>query len=1400
MNGHFGIIQLCGVVALALLTQAPIFSQITVDKFMGVNTRGQDPIDRMKAVGIVREYHNWVFNTGFPFEGGSAAYPNNQNRWNPQYFGITKYDDFYQKIASDNLLISPSTLGSIPQVVSPFLNSADPTADEILEQMPIEAGADSLNPASYIAHADYLYQYAARYGKTVFSTNRLNTLIAPKLHPNDPVVTGLGYIDFLEDWNEQDKRYLLPVWPKTFFEPEAYAAMLSADYDGHEQTLGLVPDPDNNSQLISTVGIKNADPTMKSVMGGLATADLDYIRRMVAWFKANRSPTASFGQIPLDVINIHYYIGNNPDFTLSTQGVSPEEGGLRALLETFTAYRDSLMPNTELWLSEFGYDTNNNSAISAPTTGNNSQYEVQAQWIIRSYLEILAAGFDRAMIFDLRDDCTDPSCTTFASSGILENLINNFKPKNAWYYVYTMKNVLTGMIYEEDLSTCQDLTCPRVYRFIDPQNANKRIYVVWSPTSTDTTYNYSLSLEGANTATLVKMGVPSIYGTSTALSGSNPTIEVTERPVFIIVGDNTYTAGIPCTSNLSVDQQTCSTLKINWDAPNGVSKFQLWYREGNHTINDFSLATATLVDDEIDANLLEYTVADLPVSANLTFFLIPEGIVVDTSGGSVPDICSIQTATLSTTCKIPLDTSWIFDPFLNLENAKKLIDEQTNLDPICDNSMNPSTFWGFDFTPGQMTMERLGLDLQNYYFIDAISLYDGGGVGELLIQTAESPNGPWTTILDYLTISTNDWRTFTNLTPSNQPIRYLRLIASDDDEVQIGELFLCGRLSNFNADIPPGKVNDLTKLDSSCNTISLQWTAPFDNDLAFYKIIIGNTFQTAPVTGLTETFMLENLSPGLNTDIAILTVDAIGQESDTVKILAHTLPLIDCETNCNPSCPTQLCLKPSWIKDLSNDNDYFPTRLVDEQATAPICGSGGMPTTEWGFEFDPFDGVPPVQARLDLQDDYHLDSIFLYDGNSAGTFIIEYLDENGAWQPLINYFSLDFNLWILFDTLNVHTRYLRLTKNSLEANINEIVIHGRPFEPGSSEITDFIAPIINCTDAGLSWTLPSNSTINQIKLVLATTHSLEEFNLTGTATSFTINDLAPQTVYDFFLFAEDGTNQLSPPLELTIQTPAVASCNPNGPPSPVSNLQIINASCDELRVGWQPPADNDLSCYEMTVQPGNLTFTYPLLHQPIEVVIPNLTPNTTYQIEVKAMDKTGNLSTSTNISGTTLIPPNCGGNTGNANCKSNCPTFICVEDSWVTDETPADNINPLNLFDEPEKNNPLCGGSGNPSTKWGENYDPAAGLPPIIATVNLQQNYILDAIYLFDIESDGVFKIEYQNNAGSWIEIGTYFTAAYNQWHAFDNLSITTQYLRFTKLENSAKVGEVVISGVPAVN
>jgi len=303
---------------------------------------------------------------------------------------------------------------------------------------------------------------------------------------------------------------------------------LSMDYDGHERIVG------------NTIGVKNADPTMKVVMGGLAGLDstpFDYIQAMVLWAQYHRKDQ----RFPADVINLHHYSNNAPASGGNpTSGISPEDDNLKAKLLTWNTWRNTWMPDRELWLSEFGYDTNGASPQKAPAIGTASGEIVQAQWIIRSYLAIAAAGFERAQQFMFRD-VTDNSPYTYATSGFTSSKDSGWKPKPSWYYVYTMKNRLGEMSFVSDSTdTTQSVS---VAKFKVPASNTvagpTQGYVVWCPTSSGHTVSgYSLQLDGnPPSAMQVTLTVGSITGVETKLTISQGRVgvDVSETPIFVLV-------------------------------------------------------------------------------------------------------------------------------------------------------------------------------------------------------------------------------------------------------------------------------------------------------------------------------------------------------------------------------------------------------------------------------------------------------------------------------------------------------------------------------------------------------------------------------------------------------------------------------------------------------------------------------------------------------------------------------------------------------------------------------------------------------------------------------------------------------------------------------------------------
>lgn len=457
---------------------------LTMDEFIGINSFNDVPNEVNAVAGILREYHPWAWDEA---EAG-------QMKWNPSYAGGDppwNFDAWYAGLKA----LTP------PVAVSPVLMNDIHGSTE----KPIAIGHKATDPAAYVAHGEYFYQFAARYGSASVPDANL-TLAA-----DQPRLSGLDLIYYVEDWNEPDKSWAAI---SSNFAPEEYAAMASADYDGHCGTLG------------AAVGVRNADPNMRMVMSGIADG-VDkyyyYLNGIRFWSDAHRG-----GSLPFDVINIHHYS------TTGATGKSPEEDKLVEQLQRVTGWRDTYAPDKEVWYSEFGWDTNPSTSQSTRAIGPYSIEQVQGQWIVRAYLLSRAAGVDRAFQFMVRD--TNPLSETQYDSSGLTGPKPDYVRKPSWYYVYTLKNRLTGTVF----AGVQDSGNPGVMDYLfENQQTGQLVYVLWSPTADGTIVpDYSLKLNGTPASvTLVSLSDSSATGTETALSLKDGavSIDVSESPVFVVV-------------------------------------------------------------------------------------------------------------------------------------------------------------------------------------------------------------------------------------------------------------------------------------------------------------------------------------------------------------------------------------------------------------------------------------------------------------------------------------------------------------------------------------------------------------------------------------------------------------------------------------------------------------------------------------------------------------------------------------------------------------------------------------------------------------------------------------------------------------------------------------------------
>lgn len=484
-------------------------SKVTMGELMGVNTFVDDPFELLSPFSVVREYHNWSWDEGdlqFGDAKSYSGYPNNKMQFAPSAgaAGYWNFDDYYSSLHSRGIQVSPCIQGSVVWLHG---NNYFP-----YDSKPVDApGKSASDPASYHKKSFHAFQFAARYGSKKVDDSLLF------LAPDQQRYSGLGWVKYFEDWNEPDKFWM----PEAAnFSPAEYAAMLSANYDGHCNTM-----TDGSKKF----GVKNADPDMKVVMSGLTAINPNYLNEMLKWFQQNRKD----GKFAADVINVHQYCWRTAD---GPQGggpaISPEAFGLKEKMKPIVDFRNKHVPNAEVWLSEFGWDTNPSSPLAAPLIGSFSRTQVQGMWLVRAYLALMAAGADKAMVYMLRD-VDESSVIQFASSGLTLKK-GNWQKKPSWYYLAALKHILGDMQFVGEESN-EDETLI-TYKF-KQRGMNKGAYVIWYNTASDKRKAGHLVPvnKKAGSAQLFQLSDSSETGISTALSVSNPVVTVSEMPIFVVV-------------------------------------------------------------------------------------------------------------------------------------------------------------------------------------------------------------------------------------------------------------------------------------------------------------------------------------------------------------------------------------------------------------------------------------------------------------------------------------------------------------------------------------------------------------------------------------------------------------------------------------------------------------------------------------------------------------------------------------------------------------------------------------------------------------------------------------------------------------------------------------------------
>lgn len=480
-----------------------------LSEFVGMNAFINDGDDILRAVSYIREYHPWLWSCTPDGENTKIAF-------SPSFAGPWDFDEFYRKTHAFGIDVCP--------VISTHS-----------KRCPKDHTADSTDPKNYMSYATMLFQFVARYG----SNKNIDPSLIQVAEGQEPKI-GLGYLKSVEPLNEPDGTWL---GRDPYFSPFELAAFLSMCYDGHEG-------------MYKNVGVKQADPNFKMSMSGGAGLNSNYIRAMAFWCKYNRKDQ----RLPFDVINAHCYCGKKfeesgmsklVDINIEDRGdqgqtvwmgVSPEEGDIISRFDSIRDFRDRYCPENEIWLTEFGWDTNqswkttNSSHAYAEYTGR----QVQAMWLVREYLLLSSIGVEKAAMYMSRDCGPEETAVgKYGSCGLIRfpieinptNVVQGNK-KDSFYYVYTLKETLKDTRYDCEIEAPNENV--KIFKYVTKEGKAK--YAVWCTTSDGTKVPGMKLNVGEGEFKLVEFEFEKYNGKQSDLVNKNGTVavNVSECPIFVV--------------------------------------------------------------------------------------------------------------------------------------------------------------------------------------------------------------------------------------------------------------------------------------------------------------------------------------------------------------------------------------------------------------------------------------------------------------------------------------------------------------------------------------------------------------------------------------------------------------------------------------------------------------------------------------------------------------------------------------------------------------------------------------------------------------------------------------------------------------------------------------------------
>jgi hypothetical protein len=178
---------------------------------------------------------------------------------------------------------------------------------------------------------------------------------------------------------------------------------------------------------------------------------------------------------------------------------------------------------------------------------------------------------------------------------------------------------------------------------------------------------------------------------------------------------------------------------------------------------------------------------------------------------------------------------------------------------------------------------------------------------------------------------------------------------------------------------------------------------------------------------------------------------------------------------------------------------------------------------------------------------------------------------------------------------------------------------------------------VTTNSVSFAWTASRAGSSKNFVYVIFQSTGLE-FNV-GSGTSATITTVAPGATYSFYIEAVAPPVASAPSPEVTVTIPAPPPPPPIIPAAPV--ITSVSTTPSTLTVSWTEATPASELDGTFLVIDGESAFYFGVDEESLtEWTVFNLTPNTTYTIEVGAESKTGNITYSEPMNVTTPAPPN----------------------------------------------------------------------------------------------------------------------------------------------------------------